>query len=197
MNVYKITTSGRKYLLTTAACLLGLMCLTGCSQDQPLKVSAEPDAAAKPLPSGELSDAYLDRISTQAAVSENDAMHGLLLLVDGKDNAKNFAQRVKLLADAGILSRNWTFVASRPITKGKLAYMVYQAAGMSGGVILSVSGPSQRYCLRELQYQKVMVETGSYYSPVSGMEFIAVLGRADVYKRTGKVPGKAGDTEDY
>jgi hypothetical protein len=58
---------------------------------------------------------------------------------------------------------------------------------MRGGVILTLSGPSQRYCLRELQFRG-FVSPGLPYTPVGGMEFVAVLNRAEVYRRTGEAP---------
>lgn len=173
-------------------CVLSFAIL-GCEQ-QPLKIIAK--QSAKPLPMGEESDGFLDRISSQDNVTENDAMRGVLMLINGEDTAKSFAERTRLLAEKNIVSRNWTFSGDRPITRGKLAYIIYQACEMGGGVILAVTGPSQRYCLRELQFQKMMSKSGSFYSNVSGMEFVAVLGRADVFKRTGKVPTKAGDIEE-
>ncbi len=190
-----MTISGRNNLI--AAVLLGILGWTilGC-QEQTLKIASDENADSQKLPAGEESDGFLDRISSQENVTENDAMRGVLMLLNGEDTAQSFAERTRLLAEKNIVSKNWTFVADRPITKGKLAYIIYQACDMGGGVILAVTGPSQRYCMRELQFQEMMSESGSYYSKISGMEFVAVLGRADVYRRTGRVPTKAGDTEE-
>ena len=193
MNGKKKNISGRIGLcMALVVCVLAWT-FTGCEQET-LQVTS--DQNAQPLPAGEESDAFLDRIASQSYVSENDTMRGLLMLINSQDNAQSFAERTRLLAEQNIVSRNWTFQADRPITKGKLAYMIYQACDMGGGVILTVTGPSQRYCMRELQFQEVMSQTGSFYSKISGMEFVAVLGRADVYKRTGKVPSQAGDTDE-
>lgn len=187
-----ITGRGKNWIVAMLLCV-GAIAILGCEQQSPeIKISTE---SGKPLPKGEESDAFLDRISSRETVSETDAMRGILMLVDGQDNATSFAERSRLLAEKKILSRNWSFQAERPLTKGKFAYMIYQACEMGGGVILTITGPSQRYCLRELQYQEMMSSAGSFYSPVSGMEFVAVLGRADLYKRTGKIPSKSGDTE--
>ncbi len=146
------------------------------------------------LPEKEDSAAFLDRISSQPDVSENDAMRGILLLLDGKDIAGAFENRVKILRKKDIIDAGWDYDAKRPITRGKFAYMIYQACGIPGGVTLQLVGPTQRYCLRELQYREVMAE-GAMFSPMTGMEYIAVLGRADVYIRTGKIPDKSGAVE--
>lgn len=162
--------------------LAGCLLLAGCGAGL-LRV-AEGDAA---LPADDGSAAFLDRVSTGTTVTENDALRGILLLLDGKDASGDFRQRVNALVERNILSRTWDHRASRPITRGKLAYLVCQACKFPGGVILTLTGPSQRYCLRELQYRELM-GSGAFYSQVTGMEFVAVLTRADAYLETGKLP---------
>ena len=65
--------------------------------------------------------------------------------------------------------------------------MIYTACKIRGGVVLMLTGPSQRYCLRELQYLHMMAG-GSFYEKVTGMEFVAVLSRGDIFLRTGELP---------
>ena len=154
----------------------------GCQTGSPEIVGAE---AALARDAG--SAAFLDRVSSQPTVSENDAMRGVLLLMDGEDRAVTFGQRVSSLMDRGVVPAQWSFQAGRPATKGKLAYMIYSACQMRGGVVLWLTGPSQRYCLREMQYQGVMSE-GPVGAEITGMEFAAVLARADAYLQEGKVP---------
>ena len=64
--------------------------------------------------------------------------------------------------------------------------MVYQACGLKGGLTLTLTGPSQRYCLKELQYLGLMSE-GQVYNGVTGMEYVAILSRADELRQTGQV----------
>jgi len=139
------------------------------------------------LPAGEGSAAFLDRTSAEPVVSENDAMRGVLMLLEGQDGEENFSDRVKSLQRRGIAPTSWDFLAARPITKGRLAYMVYNACKLSGGVTVKVFGPSQWYCLRELQNRRFMTN-GAVYAPVRGMEFVAVINRADQYLQTGEIP---------
>jgi len=139
------------------------------------------------LPAGQDSAELLDQISSQRNVSENQALRGILYLLDGRDDNDSFAGRVEALQNRAIVPACWDFDANRPLTKGKLAYMVYQACGVPGGLTLKLTGPTQRYCLRELQYQG-MISSGSWYTPVTGMEYVAVLSRAAAYMETGHVP---------
>jgi hypothetical protein len=122
------------------------------------------------LPAGEDSAAFLD-----------------LLLLDGKDDTTSFQQRHDALVERGIVARSWSVYPNRPLTRGRLAYMVYQAMKLPGGLILTLTGPTQRYCLRELEYQKFMAQ-GNLLIPVTGLEFVAVLTRADAYIRNGVYP---------
>ncbi len=169
----------RKTLVAAVALTAGML-LAGC---EPPGITG---AEAK-LPEGEQSPGFLDRISSQETVSENDAMRGLLMLLSGQDEAQTFTQRVEDLQKRGVVSSSWSFQADRPITKGRLAYMIYQACKIPGGVILTLAGPSQRYCLRELQYRGMMAQ-GTFYTSVSGMEYVAVLSRADTWLETGDIP---------
>jgi hypothetical protein len=141
------------------------------------------------VPAGEDSAAFLDRLSSQRTVSEDDALHGLLLLLDGKDESAGFEQRVDALRKRGVLAEAWELDAGRSISRGRVAYAVYQACDFSGGLILTLTGPSPRYCLRELRYRRMM-GNGSQLAPVTGMEFAAILTRADIYVRTGQVPDR-------
>jgi hypothetical protein len=170
----------------TAVALMGLLCLSGvmgCSSG-PLDI-ASPEAA---LTADEDSAAYLDRLSAQETVSQNDALRGILLLLDGEDKAATFAQRVETLRRRRIVPGNWNFHPDKPITRGKVAYMIYQGCKMSGGAILTLCGPSQRYCLRELQYQGFITQEMSWYGEVTGMEFVGVVTRADAFLETGAIP---------
>ena len=138
---------------------------------------------------------YLDRMSKQTTVTQNDALSGMLLLLDGKDDAGTFARRIEPLKQRGVLAESWSHDASRALTRGRLAYMVCQACKIKGGIILRLFGPSRRYCLRELQYMEMMGK-GTQGGEVSGMELVAVITRADEYIRTGKVPDIAGGIKD-
>lgn len=142
----------------------------------------------------ENSAAFLDRVSDLQQVSIDDATRGIMMLSLPEKANLGFAERVEILADRGIVDPSWTFAADAPVTRGQLAYMVYQATGIDGGLMLALTGPSRRYCYRELQYRNVMASAFQRGS-VGGMEFVGVLSRADTYNRTGKVPDRSGSIE--
>ncbi len=174
--------------LILAGVLLVPVVLGGCNQPGAVKLVGG-DVV---LPADEKSDAFLDRVS-DVDVTENDAMRGILLMLDGKDTAKDFAQRVDILTKRGIVNSAWNHDAKRPVTRWKLAYMVYQACKVKGGVTLMLTGPSCRYCLRELQYRKIM-PPGFGGTTIKGMEYVAVLSRGDIYRRTGTAPDSVNNS---
>ncbi len=178
-----------KYLLETCMLLTVIACLTaaGCGSGQITNGAATLDA-------DEGSAAYIDRLSSQLTVSEHDAMRGIIFLLDGKDSFQTFSQRAESLRDRGIIGAAWDVDADRETSRGRLAYMIYQAAEVRGGVTLMITGPNERYCLRELQYKKMMGE-GAVFTSVTGLEFIGVLSTADTFIQTGKVPELAGHVE--
>jgi hypothetical protein len=154
--------------------------VVGCSQGKIENPSTT-------LPEKGSSAAALHRISNQKIVNQNDAMHALLLLAEGEDQAGTFQERVMKLRDLEIIDPSWNVDATKPVTRGQLAYMVYQVTDVPGGLTLLLTGPSQRYCLRELQYNG-MIGPGGLFSPITGMEMVAVLDRADAYMQDGQMP---------
>jgi len=169
-------------MLHAAAVLAASMGIVGCSAG-PVRIEGGKAA----LPEGEGSAGFFDRVSGQKTVSENDAMRAMLLLLEDKDTAKTFQQRVGALMARKIVGPRWDYDAQRPLTKGKLAYMICQACNIKGGITLRLTGPSQRYCLRELQYRG-LITPSIITTEVTGMEFVAVLTRADAHRQTGDVP---------
>jgi len=169
---------GKLAICIAAAIIAG----AGCAG--PAGTIASPQAE---LPANESAAAFLDRVSSIPQVSENDAMRGILLLVDGQDKAETFQDKIGLLQQKAIVPSGWDFDADRAITRGKLAYMIYKACQLSGGVTLTLFGPSQWYCLKELQYQG-FVSPGPVLGPVTGMEYVAVISRADSYLASGQIP---------
>ena len=179
-----LATTRRILLLAAAGLFLG-----GCEWGN---VEAQ---SPKALPDDEPSALYLDRASSLETVSYNDVCRGILLLMDDEDTCKTFDERVAKLRERNVIPAGWNLMAHRAVNRGRLAYMVYQALDFPGGVILTLTGPSERYCLRELQYREMMAK-GSQSGLVTGMELVGVLGRADVYKRTGQIPDRAGEIDE-
>ncbi len=154
--------------------------------------SAGCQPAKPPLLQGEVmvggrdSAAYLDAISSRPTVTEAEALEGILLVLGGQGEKRTFADAVEHLVGQGVVDPKWGHSAEREVTKGRVAYMVYQVCKIRGGLTLTLFGPSRRYCLKELQYRGLMSE-GLTYTTVTGMEYVAILTRADEHRETGEV----------
>jgi len=72
------------------------------------------------------------------------------------------------------------FNYQEPLRKGQVAYMLCKALDMKGGLWLRLLGLSQRYALRELVYERVMVP-GNVQDFMSGKELISTLNQAADY----------------
>ncbi len=178
-------------LITALMSLLAGLAMNGCSTYGTHELSAE----AIEIPDQEDSADFLDRASEMELIDTDNALHGIFLLLEGEDTHGDFKSRVDTLSQKGIVVSDWTLSAGQPLTKGKLAYMVYQTCEIKEkGTVLRLLGPSRRYCLRELQYHGMMAE-GNESMPVTGMEFVAVITRADTYKRSGQFPNEVGQPE--
>jgi len=178
-------TSQRYYLLIAG--LAAVAIFSGCNQS--LTVAGENAT----LPADENSAAFLDRMSSLDKVTQNDAMRGILML-EGGDKASTFKERVNSLIDKNIICPKGSYDSSANISRGQLARMICTSCELKGGVILRLTGPSERYCLRELEYRQMMIN-GSVSAEISGMEFASVLTRAEIYKRTRRFPDMVGDTD--
>ncbi len=128
---------------------------------------------------------YIDSLSSTETVTEALAVEGILQVL-GEEKKRTFADAVAYLKEKGIVGDKWSFKGDRNVTKGRVAYMVCRACDVKGGVTLRIFGPSPRYCLKELQYMGFMTE-GQMYNTVSGMEYLAILSRADEFRQTGQV----------
>lgn len=171
--------------------LVAILGIGGCCT---FKTSV-PAGSMAMMPEQESSADFLDRASEIPVMDMDNALRGMLLLVTGKDDHNDFQARVSDLASEGIVAPDWQLAANQPLTKGRLAYMVYRACGVKEkGLMLALMGPSLRYCLRELQYRGMMAE-GDASMPVTGMEFVGVITRADVYQRTGRFPNDVGQPD--
>jgi len=121
-------------------------------------------------------------LANKPICSNDDAMHALLLDQDGTDPNPDYAARVKALKARKLLLASFNRPANEAVTRGTIAVALYQAADLKGGVILHLTGPNERYCLRELRYLN-MLPPSSPNQTFSGVELVGVIGRFEDYMR--------------
>ena len=162
-------------LLITVSLVLALV---GCRSKQVGKpVSAEL--------AGSDMDAQLNfwhAMSGEKVTSNDQAFHGLLLYLDGKDESPDYAARVAALKARRMLPANFAESAETAITRGTLAVAIVRSLEIKGGLTMSVFGPIPRYAVRELQFMNLYPPGGTYQT-FTGNEYLGIIGRMEDYQR--------------
>ncbi len=116
-------------------------------------------------------------------VANDEAFHALLLFLDGSDPAADYDARVQLLKDRHLLAKNFGEPADQAVHRGTLAVALIQALNIKGGLTLRLTGPTERYATRELQWMGLF-PTSSPQQTFSGQEILGIIGRAEDFQRT-------------
>lgn len=120
---------------------------------------------------------FLGELAAQDRVNQNDGFRAVLIWLEAAEEADNFKDRCLALADRGLIQSRWRLNPHAPLDKATLAYILYKALGLRGGVNMELFN-NRRYALREMVYRRLMAR-GADYAYVSGSELIGLLGRAD------------------
>jgi len=121
-------------------------------------------------------------LTDQRVTSHDDAFHALVLFMDGQDPAADYAGRVAILKERGMLPGGFDGEADQAISRGTLAVALVKLLNIKGGVIMHVIGPAPRYATRELRYEGVYPPS-SEWQVFTGAQFVAVMGRVEDYQR--------------
>jgi hypothetical protein len=130
-----------------------------------------------------------------------DGYRAVAILARGLDDLKDPAKCRDYLVEKKIARSSWGNDPKEPLTKGRLAYMVCQALGIKGGLIMRLTGPTERYCLLECAYLEFIIN-GADYQNCTGGELTSVIDRADAYQlkeaqAAGKQPKAVDPLEKY
>lgn len=121
---------------------------------------------------------FLDGVSQQPAVSNDDALHGLILLIDDGTAFAGYEERLAFARARGWIGEKETPPGNESATVGMIAVAVCDMLQIKGGVNLWLFGPTRRYCTRELVFLEFL-PTRSENQSLSGSEFVDLLGRVD------------------
>lgn len=162
--------------------LLALLALAGC---QSARV-ADPLTAKLAGADEDSQMEFWHTLSERKIVSNDEAFHALLLLFEGKDEAADYPGRVAAMKSKGMLADRFDEPADLAVRRGCLALALGRGAKVKGGVILrgldALGIQSERYSLRELQYQNVLA-AGSENMTFSGAEFIGIIARIEDFQK--------------
>ena len=136
---------------------------------------------------------FWHQLADRPVTSNDEAFHGLLLFSDGQDPAEDYAGRVAVLKERGMLPANFDAPADRAIDRGTLAVALARALKIRGGLVMSLLGPSPRYAVRELQFMNVFPPS-SPNQTFSGAEFLGIIGKAEEYQSTATRGSRSAQT---
>lgn len=137
---------------------------------------------------GSDADAQLEfwhTLADQPVTSNDDALHGLLLFLDGTDPANTYDERVTALKSRGLLPRSFDAPPDEAVSRGTLAVAITKALDLPGGWVMRLSGPTPRYATRELVFMD-LYPPSSPNQTFSGTEFLGIIGKLEDYQRDGR-----------
>jgi hypothetical protein len=123
----------------------------------------------------------------QPVTTNDEAFHGLLLYVDGKDDSADYVARVNTLKARKMLPAGWDEPATDAVRRGTVAVALMRVLNERGGVTTTLlegltGGPTSRYATRELMFLNVYPSSTPNQS-FSGNEFVGVIGRVEDFQR--------------
>lgn len=173
-------------VLPRLTCVAYVMALSAC-QPYMLKSSAVDKFAA---PQQEIE--FLDALEDMSAVTNNDALHGLLIIEDGKDLSNDYQERVAQGIRRKWLSSSFDLPANAAAHIGWMAGTGCRIMKIRGGLTMMIFGPVDRYAVKELIYMEILPLRTDNQS-LTGGEFIDYLNRLE--RIAGRSAMKKGELE--
>ena len=157
-----------------------LFCACGCQTPS----TRVPDSLTAKF-GGSDPDAQMDfwhQLTESPLTSNDDAFHGLLLYMDGADDATSYDERVDNLRSRKMLPKGFAEPGDVAVSRGTLAVAIMRMTGVKGGLTTRLFGPSPRYAVRELMFAG-LYPPSSPNQTFSGSEFVGIVGRIEDYQR--------------
>jgi len=146
-----------------------------------------------PAPAERIDVSYFRELLSKRVAFLSDASKALVILLGVEAQEKDFASQTAFLKEKNIVPKNFAVETGqhKPLRKGLAAYMFCQALQIKGGIWLRLFGASQRYALKELVFEEIMLP-GNLNDIVSGKELVVIFTNAAEYlaKRTSDMQSK-------
>jgi len=114
------------------------------------------------------------------AVSNDEGLHGVLLLFDGSDPTQSYDARVAALKERGWLSKGFDEPSDVAMQRGTLSYILVRAMDVKGGVMMHLTSRCSRYANLELQRLGIM-PGGSEFMVIDGLDYVGSMSKAQDY----------------
>ncbi|MDG2424215.1 MAG: hypothetical protein P8M22_09575 [Phycisphaerales bacterium] len=150
-----------------------IMSMAGCDLFERTTIE---NSAVMQYPKDDEDFDFWDILSKQSVVTNNDALHGLLLLADGSDPCDTYECRYEAAVTKGWFDGSWGGMppADQSSKTGWIAVAGCKILAIKGGLTMQVFGDSPRYCSRELTFMGLLPAV-SENEALSGLEFTAFI----------------------
>lgn len=177
----------------TSILILGitLHALTGCARtivESPQNTSYDPSDINAQLD-------FWHNLDHRSAITNDEAMHAVLILAEGADPNSSYEERVENLKQRGWLQSSFDEPADLAVQRGTLARMLAFAIDAPQGVLSMVFNRTPRYALRDLMAIDIM-PAGSDLQVIDGREFLGVFGKAQDYRAVRNARRQASESSE-
>lgn len=180
------STPARQTVRMTRAAMAFLLVLPACQQAIVTDPLTEDLAGNAP----DTRMAFWHTLGERGLTSNDEALHGVLLYLDGEDHAGGYDERVAQLKARNVLPAGFDLPGDEALNRGTLALLVSRMADIRGGIFMRLFPDSPRYATRELQYLGLYPRS-SPNQAFSGAEFLGIMGRLEDYQRIRPVDAAA------
>jgi hypothetical protein len=124
---------------------------------------------------------YWHELAGKELINNDEALHGILLYLDGKDDCTSYDQRVAALKSRGYLHKSFKQPADQAVERGTIAVVLVKSLNLKGGLTMRLFGDTPRYATKELMYRDIYPMSGTD-QVFTGAQFVGVIGKAEDYK---------------
>lgn len=153
--------------------------ISGCARTvivEPQETSYDPNDTTAQLD-------FWHELPGRSAISNNEGVHGIILLMEGTDTSGSYENRLAYLDERGWLPPSLKEEdANVAMQRGMLAAILVRALEIDGGVMMQLTGRAPRYAYREMVYLDLM-PPGSEQMVVDGLDFLGVISECEDYRR--------------
>lgn len=119
----------------------------------------------------------------------NDLINVLLIFNNKNTEKMSDDEKISMLRDMKVINGRTKINMQLPLTKGFAALLFHAALNMKGGITIRFGGRSQRNCLQDMIFYKIMPDS-SAKDKMSGPDLVSLLQRAKEYKISRKQGGE-------
>ena len=121
---------------------------------------------------------FWEGVSEAKLVTNQDALHALLLSVEQAQAEADYAAEVQQARKRGWVKEGWNKPANETAETGLIARAICLEYAIKGGVTMRVFGPRPRYAVHQLTWLGLLPTRGTKEA-MSGLELIALLSNVE------------------